>query len=147
MKNNWTKTKKNVKKITKKNNSALNLRQTEWTKKSTKENEIKFCRIDRITAESTFSATNAARAERERWHSTIYESIYLYLISFLVCPVISSSLISVSPHHNVSSNKSFFIKNDEMIKSFVFVSFLTKITFFSISLYHLSHSSQQFWVF
>jgi hypothetical protein len=99
MKNSWTRTKENVEKITKRNNSALNLRQAEWTKKNTKENEIKFCRIDRITVESTFSATSAARAERERWHSIIYESIYLYLISFLICFVISSSLISVSSHH------------------------------------------------
>jgi hypothetical protein len=75
------KTKENVEKITKKNNSTLNLRQAEWTKKSTDENKIKFYRVDRITIESTFSVTNTARAERKRWHSTIYESIYLYLIS------------------------------------------------------------------
>jgi hypothetical protein len=48
---------------------------------------------------------------------------------------------------NVSSNKSFFIKNDEMINFFVFVAFLTKITLFSISLYHSSRSSRQFWIF
>jgi hypothetical protein len=109
MKNSWTRTKENVKKITKRNNLALNFRQAEWTKKSTKENEIKLCRIDRITVESTFSATGAARAERERWHSTIYESIYLYLISFLICPVTSSSLIPVSPHHNIWFLSEFFI--------------------------------------
>jgi hypothetical protein len=48
---------------------------------------------------------------------------------------------------NVSSNKSFFIKNDEMIKSFVFVASLTKIILFSISLYHFSRSFRQFWIF
>jgi hypothetical protein len=102
MKNNWTKAKKNVKKITKRNNSTLNLNQAEWTKKSKKENEIKLCRIVKITVESTFFATNAAWAERERWHSTIYKIIYLYLISCLICFVTSSSLISVLSHHNMS---------------------------------------------
>ncbi len=95
------KTKKNIKKITKRNNSALNFKQAEWTKKSTDENEIKFYKINKITIESTFSVTNTARAERKRWHSIIYESIYLYLISSLIRFVTSSSLISVSSHYNV----------------------------------------------
>jgi hypothetical protein len=97
------KTKKNIKKITKRNNSALNFKQAEWTKKSTDENEIKFYKINKITIESTFSVTNTARAERKRWHSIIYESIYLYLISSLIRFVTSSSLISVSSHYNIRS--------------------------------------------
>ncbi len=50
---------------------------------------------------------------------------------------------------NVSSNKSFFIKNDEIVNFFVFVAFLTKIILFSNSLCFLifSRSFQQFWIF
>jgi hypothetical protein len=48
---------------------------------------------------------------------------------------------------DVSSNKSFFIKNDEMIKFFVFVTFLTKIILFLIFLYHFSRSFQRLWIF
>jgi hypothetical protein len=48
---------------------------------------------------------------------------------------------------DISSNKSFFIKNDEMIKFFVFVASLTKTILFSIFLYHFSRSSRQFWIF
>jgi hypothetical protein len=50
---------------------------------------------------------------------------------------------------DVSSNKSFFIKNDEMIKFFVFISSLTKIFFFRFLciIFHVYLDNSEFFEF
>ncbi len=79
----------------------------------------------------------------------IDSSINAYFVTSMFIIVIVKILFLNTQFINTdaSSNKSFFIKNDEMIKFFVFVTFLTKIILFSIFLYHLSRSSRQFWIF
>ncbi len=72
-----------------------------------------------------------------------YSMTSMFIIAIMKILFFNTQFINT----NVSSNKSFFIKNDEMIKSFVFVASLTKIILFSISLYHFSRSFRQFWIF
>jgi hypothetical protein len=90
---------------------------------------------------STRQGLDPAKPEPEPNRIDSFRGVFIIVIVRIL--FFNTQFINTS----VSSNKSFFIKNDEMIKSFVFVTSLTKITLFSISLYHFSRSFRQFWVF